>query len=218
MLTFAGIGKRFDDGDTSRWVLKDVSFGVAEGSVVALWGPSGCGKSTLLNIGAGLLLPDEGHVEFADGGERVAVSTLSERERIAFRRRRLGFVFQFFNLVPTLNVRENVLLPLELNDLADRSDEALARLERLGLADRANAMPERLSGGEQQRVAIARALAHGPRVVLADEPTGNLDHDNTKLVVDMLLDGTRGTGAALLIATHNREIADRADSVVSLYD
>ena len=132
-----------------------------------------------------------------------------------FRRRHLGFIFQFFNLVPTLTVAENVILPLELNRLPERSG-ALARLETLGLGHCADRFPDTLSGGEQQRVAIARALAHEPAIVLADEPTGNLDGANAELVTDLLWQETERAGCALVVATHNQRIADRADEVIAL--
>ena len=182
----------------------------------ALWGPSGSGKSTLLNLMAGILVPDEGTVVFHDAnGDTLDVSSASERQRVHFRRRHLGFIFQFFNLVPTLTVAENVILPLELNRLGGRS-RALARLDTLGIADCAGRFPETLSGGEQQRVAIARALAHEPAIVLADEPTGNLDGDNAELVTDLLWQETDRAQCALVVATHNRSIADRADEVIAL--
>ena len=165
---------------------------------------------------AGILVPDEGTVVFHDaGGDTLDVSSASERQRVRFRRRHLGFIFQFFNLVPTLTVAENVMLPRELNRLADPSG-ALARLETLGLAHCAERFPETLSGGEQQRVAIARAVAHGPAVVLADEPTGNLDADNADAVAELLWQETARAQCALVVATHNLRIAEKADEIVAL--
>ncbi|MDE0658307.1 MAG: ABC transporter ATP-binding protein [Gammaproteobacteria bacterium] len=208
--------KHFDDGRGRRRVPAPVEFTAASGRTTALWGPSGSGKSTLLNLLAGILVPDEGTVVFQDAnGDTLDVSCGSERQRVHFRRRHLGFIFQFFNLVPTLTVAENVILPLELNRLAGRSG-ALARLETLGLAHCADRFPETLSGGEQQRVAIARALAHEPAVVLADEPTGNLDGDNAETVTELLWRETALAQCALVIATHNQRIADRADEVIAL--
>ena len=211
------MGKRFEDGAAVRWVLKEVSFAVEAGCATALWGPSGSGKSTLLNMLAGVVVPDAGAIRFhqPEGGV-FTVSAAVERRRVAFRRRQIGFIFQFFNLVPTLTVAENVLLPLELNGLTHRRPAALARLRALDVGDCAARWPETLSGGEQQRVAIARALAHGPPVVLADEPTGNLDRGNAARVTDLLWRETREAGSALVVATHNERIAARADTVIEL--
>jgi len=217
VLTVTGVGKRFADGGNSRWVLKDVGFTVDAGQTVALWGPSGSGKSTLLSILAGIVLPDAGSVGFCGpDGAPFVVSDAAERDRVRFRRRQLGFVFQFFNLVPTLTVAENVLLPLELNRLPERRSAALARLDALGVGHCADRFPETLSGGEQQRVAIARALAHTPPVVLADEPTGNLDSRSATRVTDALWQATASAASALVIATHNERIAARADRLIDL--
>ena len=218
VLAAKGVAKRFADGDISRWVLRDIHFAVETGRTVALWGPSGSGKSTLLNILAGITLPDAGCVSFDPEAAEPSftVSEAAERHRVRFRRRHLGFVFQFFNLVPTLTVAENVLLPLELNRLPERRAAALARLDALGVGHCAERFPATLSGGEQQRVAIARALAHAPPVVLADEPTGNLDSANAASVTEALWAGVRDAGCALVIATHNERIAERADEVIDL--
>ena len=217
MLRVLGAAKRFEDGDTVRRVPGTVEFNLVPGRVAALWGPSGSGKSTLLNLVAGVLVPDEGEVRFeASGEEPFLVSAASERQRVRYRRRHLGFVFQFFNLVPTLTVVENVLLPLELNRLPTDREAALARLEALGVAECADRFPATLSGGEQQRVAIARALVHEPAIVLADEPTGNLDAANAARVTDLLWQAVAGAGCALLVATHSQRIAERADEVVPL--
>ena len=217
VLTVSGVGKRFNDGGRTRWVLKDVGFTVEAGESIALWGPSGSGKSTLLSILAGIALPDAGSVSFAvANGAPFVMSGAAERARVRFRRRQLGFVFQFFNLVPTLTVAENVLLPLELNRLPERRTAALARLDELGVGHCAGRFPDTLSGGEQQRVAIARALAHAPPVVLADEPTGNLDSRNAAAVTDALWQATASVASSLVIATHNERIAARADRLVDL--
>ena len=221
LLSVQAVGKCFDDGGVERWVLRDVTCQVAAGATTALWGPSGCGKSTLLNLMAGILVPDAGSIHFDEpsGGGRFEVSAAGERQRVRFRRRRIGFIFQFFNLVPTLTVAENVALPLELNGLLDANgprQRALGRLAALGVAHCGERFPNTLSGGEQQRVAIARALAHAPALVLADEPTGNLDGDNAKRVVDLLWAAVREAGSALVIATHNERIAAQADTVIEL--
>lgn len=221
LLSVQEVGKQFDDGEEgTRWVLKDVTCAVAAGAAVALWGPSGCGKSTLLNLMAGILLPDAGSIRFRmpEGGSFL-VSDAAERQRVRFRRRRIGFVFQFCNLVPTLTVAENIALPLELNGILNatgKREQALSRLAALGVAHCGDRFPNTLSGGEQQRAAIARALAHSPALVLADEPTGNLDGANAGRVVDLLWATVRDAGSALVIATHNERIAAKADTVIEL--
>ena len=217
LLTLAGVGKRFDDGGKTRWVLEDVNAAVDGGGAVAVWGPSGSGKSTLLNLIAGLIVPDAGTIRFhASNEDAVEVSSASTRRRVAFRRRQIGFIFQFFNLVPTLTVAENILLPLQLNGLMAQRGDALARLDTLGVGDCRERFPNTLSGGEQQRVAIARALAHSPPLLLADEPTGNLDARNAALVADLLWKTAVDAGCALVIATHNERIAARADASIEL--
>lgn len=215
LLEVAGVSKSFRDGGRDRSVLADVSFRVEAGTAVALRGPSGCGKSTLLNIVAGILQPDSGTVHFHGDEASFIVSAGNEQERAWFRRRRVGMVFQFFNLVPTLTAAENVRLAVELAGHGD-AGRALGRLEALGLGARRDAFPAFLSGGEQQRVAIARALAADPPLVLADEPTGNLDRTNADQVIDALWRETGESGAALLIATHSERIAARADRVIEL--
>ena len=214
LLEVDGVSKSFRDGGRERPVLVDVSFRVEAGAAVALRGPSGCGKSTLLNIVAGILQPDSGAVRFHGDGASFTVSASNEQERARFRRRRVGMVFQFFNLVPTLTAAENVRLAVEL--AGGDADRALDRLEALGLGARRDAFPAFLSGGEQQRVAIARALAAEPPLVLADEPTGNLDRANANQVIDALWRETGESGAALVIATHSERIAARADRVIEL--
>jgi putative ABC transport system ATP-binding protein len=206
------VTKRYREGDTEHVVLDGVSAGIDRGQFVVLAGPSGAGKSTLLNIISGMDLPDAGDV-FLGG---TALNRLTERERTLFRRERMGFVFQFFNLIPTLTVLENVVLPLELNGRTGADEQARAMLERVGLERRADAYPDRLSGGEQQRVAIARALVHEPLIVLADEPTGNLDDENAEAVLDILESVTRQVGRTLLVVTHSDEIVRRADRVLTL--
>lgn len=216
ILRAEGLTKTFADGAGQRRVLDALDLTLAAGDVVALKGPSGSGKTTLLNVIAGLLLPEAGTVRLAVGDEELALEQLDEEARTAARRAHMGYVFQFFNLVPTLTVRENVLLPLELNRRHELEARALARLEGLGLADRSHAFPHQLSGGERQRVAIARALAHEPRLVLADEPTGNLDADNAAAVAELLWEEVRRLDGTLLLATHDWAIADRAHRVIEL--
>jgi putative ABC transport system ATP-binding protein len=213
-LLLEGVRKSFREGGRTLEVLRGVDLEVTPGESVALLGPSGSGKSTLLNLIGGIDAPDEGRVEV--GG--VALHSLAERERTLFRRRGIGFVFQLFNLVPTLTVEENLLLPLEL--AGDVTDESRARarrlLERLGLADRGGAWPERLSGGEQQRVAVARAVIHRPALVLADEPTGNLDAETGAGVLELLDDLRRETGTTVVVVTHSAEVAGRMERCLEL--
>jgi putative ABC transport system ATP-binding protein len=193
-------------------VLHDAELSVAEGEFVAIRGRSGSGKSTILNLVAGIDQPTSGDVVVA--GE--SLRRLTATQRTLFRRDHVGFVFQFFNLIPTLGVLENVLLPAARARQRDARPRALELLAAVGLADRAGAFPDRLSGGEQQRVAIARALVRDPRLVLADEPTGNLD-DATGASVMALLDAvTRRAGKTLLLVTHSREVAALADRVLTI--
>jgi len=209
-----GVGRRFLEGDRERAVLDGVDAEVRRGEFVALLGPSGSGKSTLLNLIGGIDLPTSGEVIV----EGEALTRMGERDRTLFRRHRIGFVFQFFNLVPTLTVEENLLLPLELTGRLGARERARARslLEEVGLADRASAFPDRLSGGEQQRVAVARALVHDPALVLADEPTGNLDREMGRQVADLLDRLVRREGRTLVVVTHSTELADRADRILEL--
>jgi len=196
--------------------LRAASGTINTGELVVLVGRSGSGKSTLLNLISGIDLPSSGEVWVA-GSE---VSALDEHHRTLFRRRSIGFIFQFFNLLPTLTVEENLLLPLELNgrvSAADR-DRALALLDEVDLRERAGTFPDRLSGGEQQRVAVARALANNPPLVLADEPTGNLDLETGLEVIELLDRLTRRAGKTLLMVTHSPEVVGVADRVMTLVD
>jgi putative ABC transport system ATP-binding protein len=208
------LGKTYREGEAERVVLRDVSLVVAGGEIVVLVGRSGSGKSTLLNLIAGIDRPTAGSV-IVNGTDLTA---LDEQARTRFRRRHIGFVFQFFNLIPLLTVEENLLLPLDLNGRADAKGVARARalLERVGLGDRGDSFPERLSGGEQQRVAIARALIHDPDIILADEPTGNLDADTAAGVLDLLDALAREAGRTVLMATHSREVIGVADRIFTI--
>jgi putative ABC transport system ATP-binding protein len=208
------LGKTYREGEAERTVLRDVSLAIAAGEIVVLVGRSGSGKSTLLNLVAGIDRPTAGRVR-VDGTDLTA---LDEQARTRFRRRHIGFVFQFFNLIPLLTVEENLLLPLDLNGRADDKGVARARalLDRVGLAGRGDSFPERLSGGEQQRVAIARALIHEPALILADEPTGNLDADTAAGVLDLLDSLAREAGRTVLMATHSREVIGVADRILTI--
>ncbi len=214
LLAIEGLRKAYLDGGIKRWVLNDTSLTLHAGEVVALCGPSGSGKTTLMNLVAGLLEPDQGRIALHVEAQQLLISDMGVAERARVRRRHMGYVFQFFNLVPTLNVRENVLLPLELNGRSDLAAAALARLSALGLNSHERQYPEQLSGGERQRTAIARALAHEPTLVLADEPTGNLDAENAHRVVELLWREVRALNSGLIIATHDESIAARADRVI----
>jgi putative ABC transport system ATP-binding protein len=194
-----GVTRVFEEGAARRAVLSDASASIRAGEIAVILGRSGSGKSTLLNLVSGIDLPSAGEV-IVDG---VRLDALSERERTLFRRRRIGFIFQFFNLIPTLTVEENLLLPLELNEAVE-------------LADRARSFPDRLSGGEQQRVAVARALAHEPALMLADEPTGNLDLETGRKVLDLLDRLTRREGRTMLMVTHSPEVVGLADRVFAI--
>ena len=215
MLDLRAITRTFTLGGERAGVF-EVSLSVASGIVGVLAGPSGSGKTTLLQV-AGLLDPPEaGEVRL----EGEIVSSLSEKARCALRLRKLGFVFQSFNLVPVLDALENVMLPLQLQGLpeAKARDRATEMLARVGLSDRLAHRPGQLSGGQQQRVAIARALAGQPRLVLADEPTANLDHAHGGPLLDLMTGLARETGTAFLIASHDPAVIGRADEVFRLED
>jgi putative ABC transport system ATP-binding protein len=211
MIELRSLTKTYEEGGRQRTVLCDASTAIGRGELAVLVGRSGSGKSTLLNLLSGIDLPTSGEV-VVDG---VEISRLTERERTLFRRDRIGFVFQFFNLIPTLTVEENVLLPLELKGkpTAAQRASALALLDEVGLGDRRATFPDRLSGGEQQRVAVARALAHDPLLVLADEPTGNLDLETGLQVLDILDRLTRRAGKTMVMVTHSPEVIGIADRV-----
>jgi putative ABC transport system ATP-binding protein len=208
--------RSFREGDREHRVLDHAAADLANAEVVAIIGRSGSGKSTLLNLISGIDRPDSGSVEI-DG---VDVTSLAEPRLTLFRRKHIGFVYQFFNLVPTLDVEENVRLVLELNGVrgAQARERSAAILREVGLADRARSAVDTLSGGEQQRVAIARALVHQPPLLLADEPTGNLDEETAQQVMPVLLSLARQRGATLLIVTHDAALARTADRVLELRD
>jgi putative ABC transport system ATP-binding protein len=191
-----------------------ISLEVEGGTSLAIMGPSGCGKSTLLGLIGGLEAPTAGRVEI--GGTEI--SRLSERERARLRRDELGFVFQADNLHPFLTSAENVGLQLALNGATDGYQRCLDVLAELGLADAVNKLPDQLSGGQRQRVAVARALIHEPRVILADEPTGSLDADNSATVLDLLLTAQTELGATLVVVTHDRAVAQRLDRTLHVRD
>ena len=213
-IALRNLRKHYTEGDQQRVIFADLNLDIGRGEFVALLGQSGSGKSTLLNLLGGIDLPDAGQIRISDR----LLTALSEVERTRFRRRHIGFVFQFFNLIPTLTVAENLLLPLELNGLAtpDQRERALELLDQVGLGDRRASFPERLSGGEQQRLALARALVHGPWLLLADEPTGNLDAATGERILELLLTLHRQAETTMVMVTHSREVAARADRILML--
>ncbi|NTV71080.1 MAG: ATP-binding cassette domain-containing protein [Azonexaceae bacterium] len=207
-----GLGKTVDNGGEPLTILQDISFSVMPGETVAIVGASGSGKSTLLGLLAGLDLPTAGEVRLDD----VSLNSLDEDQRAKLRGRLLGFVFQSFQLLPSLNALENVMLPLELAGSGKSGAAASEWLERVGLSHRLKHYPKHLSGGEQQRVALARAFAPNPQLVLADEPTGNLDAATGQQVIDMMFELNAKQGTTLLLVTHDEAIAARCGRVLRI--
>jgi putative ABC transport system ATP-binding protein len=212
ILKASGIGKQVTTGTTELTILSDVSFEVRAGEAVAIVGVSGSGKSTLLGLLAGLDTPSAGSVRL-DGHD---LGALDEDGRAALRGRMVGFVFQSFHLLPAMSALENVMLPLELAGAGEAEAPARAMLARVGLADRVHHYPRQLSGGEQQRVAIARAFVTRPKLLFADEPTGNLDAATGGQVIDLLFELNRESGTTLLLVTHDEAITGRCDRVLRL--
>ena len=215
MIKIENIKKVFRTEDVETWALREVSLEVKAGEFVAIMGPSGCGKSTLLNILGLLSSPSEG-TYMLDGKD---VSTLSESDRIKLRKGALGFVFQSFNLIDELNVSENIELPLLYMGVSakDRKEAVKAVIDRVAMGHRAKHFPSQLSGGQQQRVAIARAVISNPKLILADEPTGNLDSKNGREVMELLKELHR-EGTTIVMVTHSQRDASYADRVVNLFD
>lgn len=208
------ISKSYTEANSSHTVLHNLDLKIEEGEWVVLLGKSGSGKSTLLNIIAGLDQPDTGTVKIGTH----EVNTFSEKESTLFRRKHIGFVFQFFNLIPTLTVEENCMLPLELINipLPEARGRVQDLLHQVGLSTKARSFPDQLSGGEQQRVAIVRALVHEPQMIIADEPTGNLDEEISETVLDVFQSLVKARGYTMIMATHSQNVADRADRVFRL--
>ncbi|MCP3709873.1 ABC transporter ATP-binding protein [Paraburkholderia sp. CNPSo 3274] len=213
MLTLANVSKHYD-GTTPRNVLRGVNLELRSGECVAIMGESGAGKSTLLNLAAGLDRPDAGDIVF-DGRD---LATLDDDAATLQRRRKMGFVFQAFHVLPNLSAAQNIALPLLLNGMRGKDVPVRVSfvLHSVGLGGREHALPRELSGGELQRVAIARALVHQPRLVLADEPTGNLDHDTAMRILALLRELAQKNGAGVLLATHSAAVAAAADRVLRL--
>ena len=216
MIEMRALTKRYDEGSESRLVVQQADAEIHRGEFVALAGPSGSGKTTLLNLISGIDTPTGGEVLI----DATPVTRLSEKERTLFRRKNIGFVFQFFNLIPTLSVQENLLLPLQLNSFpAEESRERISNLlEQVEMADRLDSYPDRLSGGEKQRVAIARALVHDPPLILADEPTGNLDADTGTVIMSLLKSLIEGSGKTMVVVSHSDMVVGMADRVLAMED
>ena len=216
LIEFRHLSKSYREADQKHIVLNDVNGEIYEGEFIVLLGKSGSGKSTLLNLISGIDAPSRGDI-LVNG---QSLTGMSEDERTLFRRRYIGFVFQSFNLIPTLTVKDNLLLPLELTGQLDNGNRAklVDMLEELGMAHRMDYYPDRLSSGEQQRIAIARALIHNPSIILADEPTGNLDYDTGQDVLNLLDRLVRQAGRTLIMATHSREVIGLADRLMTIRD
>lgn len=208
------LNRHYDDAGSEQLVLQDVSLKIAQGESVALLGRSGSGKSTLLNLISGIDMPDAGAVK-VDG---LDLTALNEHKRTLFRREHIGFIYQFFNLVPSLTAKENIEFTLELNDIEQNETDARvsALMNELEIADKADRYPAQLSGGEQQRVAIARALIHRPKLVLADEPTGNLDARTGQSILQIMHKLLKDHQSTLLLVTHSLEVANSADRIITL--
>ncbi|MDR0904759.1 MAG: ABC transporter ATP-binding protein [Oscillospiraceae bacterium] len=214
ILQVKNLTKIYGNGDTSVAALDDVSFSVEKGEFVAIVGASGSGKSTLLHLLGGVDKPTSGGVTI-DG---VEVSRLNESEMAIFRRRNIGIVYQFYNLIPTLTAEEIISLPRLLDNRKPDDAKLAAILETIGLSDRAKHLPNELSGGQQQRVSVGRALINDPAVILADEPTGNLDSRASREVIDLLKLSNKRDGQTLIIITHDENIALQADRVITIGD
>jgi putative ABC transport system ATP-binding protein len=213
VIKLENLSKSYREGQQLRQVLQGAQLQLHPGSFSALLGRSGSGKSTLLNLLAGLDRPESGRIWCGE----TELTSLDERQLTLFRRRQIGFIFQFFHLFPTLTVAENVHLIVELAG-GPHHDRVQPILERVGLWDRRDSYPDQLSGGEQQRVAVARAVVHQPQLILADEPTGNLDSENSQMVLKLLAELSRERGVTLLVATHSSEVAEAADQVLRIVD
>ncbi len=214
MIDLRGVSKTVMSGDQPLTILHPLDLAVPAGQFLAVTGPSGSGKSTLLGLIAGLDSPTSGRIAI-DGTD---ITALGEDALARLRGGKIGFVFQFFHLIPSLTAFENVLVPMEIAGRRDAADRARALLAEVGLVARAHHYPSQLSGGEQQRVALARALSNDPKILLADEPTGNLDSLNGRHVVDLLLEINRARGMTLVLATHDAALAALADARLALAD
>lgn len=212
ILSVSNVSKTYQSGNKRLTVLHDISFNVKAGAILAIVGPSGSGKTTLLGLCAGLDMVSSGTITLND----ILLNDRSEDEKAFIRSRYTGFIFQNFQLIPTLTALENVMVPLELQGEKHIRSRAVDLLEKVGLSDRMNHYPAQLSGGEQQRVAIARAFSTQPRILFADEPTGNLDDDTSAHIVTLLFELNREAGTTLIMVTHNADLAARTQRIIRL--
>ncbi|WP_195948344.1 ABC transporter ATP-binding protein [Paraclostridium bifermentans] len=214
ILETINLGKIYGKKETTVHALDDANLKINKGEFVAIVGPSGSGKSTFLHLVGGLERPSSGTIK-VDGKD---ICCLSDRELAKYRRQKVGFVFQQYNLIPVLNVAENIELPVKLDNRKVNKDYINELMELLGISDRKNHLPSQLSGGQQQRVAIARALSAKPSIILADEPTGNLDTKTTEEVISLLKSSIKKYNQTLIMITHNENIAKKADRIISIVD
>jgi len=207
---FDNLSKSYFDGDKEIKIVQDISVSFQNGKTTLILGRSGCGKSTLLNLISGVDVPSKGTVLVNNS----SLSDLSENERTLFRRKHIGIIFQFFYLIPSLTVLENILFPLELNNISGNKSRNLAHefLQKVDLNDKADVFPDTLSGGEQQRAAIARAIVHDPQIIIADEPTGNLDSKTRDQIINILLNLVSDKNKTLIMATHSEDLIDLSDN------
>lgn len=212
ILTVENVSRIYKSGDHKLTVLEDINFKVSEGDTMAIVGPSGSGKSTLLGLCAGLDLPSTGTITLS----QIKLNAMSEDDRAYIRNQHVGFVFQNFQLLPTLTALENIMVPQELRGNFDSQPKAEELLNMVGLGERMHHYPAQLSGGEQQRVSLARAFINDPKILFADEPTGNLDEENAKQVSDLLFDINQKKGTTLVLVTHNLELASRTQRMIRL--
>lgn len=212
ILRVENLSKSYPSGDSSLTVLKNIQFDVAPGSKMAIVGPSGSGKTTLLGLCAGLDKASTGDIQLHGS----SLASLNEDQRAAIRNEYVGFIFQNFQLIPTLTALENVMVPLELQGKSGAEEVARELLTRVGLGDRYHHYPTQLSGGEQQRVALARAFSNRPRILFADEPTGNLDDETSAAVEELMFELNQEAGTTLIIVTHDPELAEKTDRIIRL--
>lgn len=212
ILKVHNLGKTYTSAGHTLHVLKGIDFSITKGSTLAIVGPSGSGKTTLLGLCAGLDKASSGFVEL----NNIRLDELSEDERAWVRNQYVGFIFQNFQLIPTLTALENVMVPLELRGEKHIHQRAMGLLDKVGLADRSNHYPVQLSGGEQQRVALARAFSIGPRILFADEPTGNLDAETSAKVMKLIFDLNKESGTTLILVTHDMELASRTQRIIRI--
>lgn len=214
ILKTENLSKIYGIGDTKVTALDNLNLKISKGQFVSIIGPSGSGKSTLLHILGGVDRPTKGKIYI----EGTDISSMNETESALFRRRNIGLIYQSYNLIPTLNVEKNILLPMLLDGVNPKQEDFDKILDMLGLTQRLNHLPNQLSGGQQQRVAIGRALIHKPAIILADEPTGNLDRKNTKTTLDLLKLSNKEYNQTIVMITHDKEIALSADRIIKIVD